>query len=78
MNFKIYLQSSSKAIADRQKKMGKTEIPKIEYLENEKSSVDQTKSSFHRFRRAIISLKNKNLMKIVNTSFKLTLGQPNS
>ena len=49
MNFKIYLRSFSKAIADRQKKMGTTEIPKIEYLENKKSFVDEIKSSFHRF-----------------------------
>ena len=43
MNFKIYLRSSSKAMADRKKKMGRTEIQKIEYLENEKSFVDEIK-----------------------------------
>ena len=40
MNFEIYLRSSSKAMIDRQKKMGTTEIQKIEYLENKKSFVD--------------------------------------
>ena len=78
MNFKIYLRSSSKAMANRQKKMGRTEIQKIEYLEKKESFVDEIKSSFHSFWRAIIWWKNKNLMKIVDTRFKLTLEQPNS
>ena len=38
MNLKIYLRSSSKAMADRYKK--RTEIQKYEYLENEKSFLD--------------------------------------
>ena len=59
MNFQIYLQSSSKAVADRQRKMGRTEIQKIEYLENKKSFVDEMKSSFHRFCRAIFGEKIK-------------------
>ena len=37
MNFKIYFGSSSKAMTDREKKRGKIEIQKFEYLENEKS-----------------------------------------
>ena len=36
-------------MADRQKKMERTEIKKIEYLENKKSFVDEIKSSFHSF-----------------------------
>ena len=39
MNFKIYLRSSSKAMADRKKKGA--EIQKLEYLENEKSFLDE-------------------------------------
>ena len=46
MNFQIYLQSSSKAVADRQRKIGRTEIQKIEYLENKKSFVDEMKAVF--------------------------------
>ena len=61
MNFKINLRASSKAIDNRQKKMGTTEIQKLEYLKNKKSFVDGIKS-----------------MKIVDISFKLTLGQQNS
>ena len=36
MNFKIYLRSTCKAIADGEKE-GKMEIQKLEYLENKKS-----------------------------------------
>ena len=46
MNFKIYFQSSSKAMANR-KKDGKMEIQKFEYLENEPSSLDEITSIFH-------------------------------
>ena len=46
MNFQIYLQSSSKAVADRQRKIGRTEIQKIEYFENKKSFVDEMKAVF--------------------------------
>ena len=35
-------------------KKGRTEIQKIEYLENEKSFLDEIKSVFHSFWRAII------------------------
>ena len=59
------------------RKRGK-ETQKIEYLENENNFIDEMKSSFHSFWRAIIGWKNENLMKIADTSFKLTLGQPNS
>ena len=34
INFKTYLQSTSIAMADREKKEGKTEIQKLEYLED--------------------------------------------
>ena len=44
---------------------------KFEYLENEKSSLDEIKNIFHRFWRAIIWWKNKNLKKIADTSFNL-------
>ena len=39
--FKIYLGSGSTAMADREKKWGKMEIQKFEYLENEKSFLDE-------------------------------------
>ena len=49
MNFKIFFQSASKAMADRKKKEGKMKIQKFEYLENEKSFLDETKNIFHSF-----------------------------
>ena len=54
MNFKIFLGSASKAMADRGKKEGKTEIKNFEYLENEKSFLDEIKNIFHSFWRAVI------------------------
>ena len=54
INFNIYLWSTSKAMTDREKKEGKTEIQKFEYLENEKSFLDEVKNIFHSFWRAII------------------------
>ena len=63
MNFKdlssIILQSNDRQV----EKEGRTEIQKIEYLENEKSFLDEIKRIFHSFWRAIIWCKNKNLMK---------------
>ena len=53
------------------RKRGKDRNTKIEYLENEKSFLDEIKSIFHSFWRPIIWWKNKSLMKIENTSFKL-------
>ena len=51
------------------RKRGKREIQKIKYLENEKSFLDEIKSIFHSFWRAIIWWKNKNMMKVADTSF---------
>ena len=48
----------------------RTEIQKFEYVENEKSFLDEIKSIFHGFLRAIIWWNNKNLMKIADTGFK--------
>ena len=48
INFNIFLQSTSKAMADREKS-GKTEIQKIEYLENEKIFLDEIKNIFPSF-----------------------------
>ena len=45
INFKIYLQTTSKAMADREKKR-KTEIQESEYLGNEKSFLDEIKKTF--------------------------------
>ena len=36
-------------MADRKKKEGKMKIQKFEYLENEKSFLDETKNIFHSF-----------------------------
>ena len=36
-------------MADREKKRGRTEIQKSEYLENEKSFLDEIKNIFHSF-----------------------------
>ena len=47
------------------------ELQKIEYLVKVKSFLDQIKNNFHSFLRAIILCKNKNLLKIADTSFKL-------
>ena len=49
MNFKIYLGSSSKAMADREKTRGRWEHKKIKYLENEKSFLDEIRNIFHSF-----------------------------
>ena len=49
-NFKIYLRSSSKAKVDKEiQKDRNSEILKFEYLENEKSFLDEIKSMFHSF-----------------------------
>ena len=45
-------------------------IQKFEYLENKRSFLDEIKSTFHSFWRAFIWWKNRNLMKIVDTSYK--------
>ena len=45
INFKIYLRSTFKAMADREKR-SKTVIQKFEYLENEKSFFDKIKNIF--------------------------------
>ena len=63
-NFKIYLQSSSIAIADRVKEE-RMEIQKFEYLENEDSFLDEMKNLFHSFWRAIIWWKIKGFLKFV-------------
>ena len=52
INFKMYLQTTLKAMADREKKRGR-KIQKYEYLENEKSFLDEIKSIFHSFLKAI-------------------------
>ena len=54
-------------MADREKKEGKTEIHKLEYLHNEKSSLDEIKSIFCNYLRAAIWRKK---WKIVDTNFK--------
>ena len=46
MNFKIFPGTTSKAMADREKKEGKTKIQKLEYLENENSFLDGKKKKF--------------------------------
>ena len=46
INFKIFLGSSSKAMADREKKRGRCKIQKFKYLKNEKSFLDEIKNIF--------------------------------
>ena len=53
MNFNICLGTTSKAMADRGKKKGR-QIQTFEYLENEKSPLDEIKNIFPSFGRAII------------------------
>ena len=55
-------------MADREKS-GEDKNTKIEYFENEKSFLDEIKKHFSWFLRAIILVKNKNLMK--NSGHKL-------
>ena len=43
----IYLQTTSKAMAEREK--GKMEIQKFEYLKNNKNFLDEIKSIFQSF-----------------------------
>ena len=48
INFKIFLGSNSKAMAEREKKK-KAKIQKFEYLMNEKKFLDEIKNIFHSF-----------------------------
>ena len=52
-----------------EKKEGKTKIHKFEYLDNEKSFLDEIKNILHGFWRAIVWWKIKIWQKIVDTSF---------
>ena len=45
MNSKIYLGSTSKAMAEREKE-AKTKIQKLEYLKNEKGFLNEIKNIF--------------------------------
>ena len=61
INFKIYLQSSSRARSNRDKKR-KIEIQKFEYLANEvfpKSFLDEIKSIFRNFEFISFGVKKK-------------------
>ena len=66
-HLKIYLRWSSKAMADREQKNGKTNIKKCEYLESEKRFLNEIKSIFLNYLRATIWWKK---WKIADTSFK--------
>ena len=46
-------------MAEREKREGKTEIQKIEYLKNKKNFLDEIKSTFHNYLWAIIWWKNE-------------------
>ena len=54
-------------MADKEKKEGKTEIQKVEYLENEKSFLDEI-SIFYNYLRAIIWCKSEKYWAEVLTS----------
>ena len=45
-------------MTDREKE-GKTEMQRFEYVENEKSFLNETKSIFHNYLRAIVWWKNE-------------------
>ena len=62
MNFKIYLGSTSKAMANEEKK-GKMGIQKFEYLENKKGFLHEIKKHFSLFLEGYHLVKNKNLIK---------------
>ena len=49
MTYKTYLRSTSKAMADSEKKRGRRKYKKCEYLENEKSFLDEIKNIFDSF-----------------------------
>ena len=49
MSFKIFLGSTSKAMVDWEQKEGKMKIQRFDYLENEKSFLDETQNIFHSF-----------------------------
>ena len=51
---KIFLGSTSKATADREKKNRRRKCQKFEYLENEKIFFSEIKNIYHSFWRAII------------------------
>ena len=56
-------------MADREKKEGKTEIQKFEYLENGKNFLDEIKKHFSCFLKDYHLVKYKNLIK--NSGHKL-------
>ena len=50
--------------------MEEKKLQKFEYLDSEKSFLDEIKNIFHNFCKAIIWWNNKNLIKIADTGFK--------
>ena len=58
-------------MAGRGKKEGKMEIQKSEYLKNEKSFLDEIKNIFQLLKGYHL-VRNKILIKIADTSFKLS------
>ena len=56
-------------MADRKKNEGKTKILKFKYLKNEKSFLDEIKN-FFQLLKGYHLVKNNNLVKIVDRSFK--------
>ena len=59
-------------MADREKKKGKKKIQKFEYLKNKNSSLDKIKNIFYGL-KSYHFVKNKHLIKIEDTSFKLSI-----
>ena len=56
-------ESTSKVMANREKKRGKTKIQKFEYCETKKSFLDRIKKHFSSFLKGYHLVKNKNLIK---------------
>ena len=54
--FKIYLESSTKRMADRENWGEVGKIQKFEYLENEKRFLDEIKSIFQNYLRTVKTL----------------------
>ena len=71
MNFKIYLRSFSKAMTDRQKKRKGQKYKTLNISRTKRAFFNEIKNIFHVFEGLLFGKKNKNLMKIADTSFKV-------
>ena len=70
-NFKIYLQSSSKIMVDKEKKRGRCKYKNLNILITKRAFSMKQKSFFIVFEGLPLAKKNANLIKIADTIFKL-------